>query len=135
VVVQLGLRTGPVKREIPSASLRAGSSLRLKNGYAQDDSHRVIVKLHHCPDFHRLDKRLMLKVLGSDLPKPFIQPVFIFPSSLIALAPFRYLWNNPPSFVGKSFLLAFLTPIMAAVVTAFASSYLMTVCWRLWKSD
>jgi hypothetical protein len=47
VVVQFGLRTGPVKREIPSASLRAGSSLRLKNGYAQDDNHRVIVKLHH----------------------------------------------------------------------------------------
>ena len=25
-------------REIPSTSLRAGSSLRLKNGYAQDDA-------------------------------------------------------------------------------------------------
>jgi len=37
VVVQFGLRIEPVKREIPSASLRAGSSLRLKNGYAQDD--------------------------------------------------------------------------------------------------
>jgi len=36
-VVQSGLRIGPVKREIRSASLRAGSSLRLKNGYAQDD--------------------------------------------------------------------------------------------------
>jgi len=38
VVVQFGLRIGPVKREIPSASLRAGSSLRLKSGYAQDDN-------------------------------------------------------------------------------------------------
>ena len=37
VVVQLGLRVVPVEREIPSASLRAGSSLRLKNGYAKDD--------------------------------------------------------------------------------------------------
>jgi hypothetical protein len=46
-MVQFGLRSGPVEREIPSASLRAGSSLRLKNGYAQDDSHRVIVKLQH----------------------------------------------------------------------------------------
>jgi hypothetical protein len=46
-VVQFGLRVGPVKREIPSASLRAGSSLRLKNGSAQDDSLRVIAKLHH----------------------------------------------------------------------------------------
>jgi hypothetical protein len=47
VVVRFGLRSGPVKREIPSAWLRAGSSLRLKNGYAQDDSHRITVKLHH----------------------------------------------------------------------------------------
>jgi hypothetical protein len=45
VGVQFGSRAGPVEREIPSASLRAGSSLRLKNGSAQDDSHRVIVKL------------------------------------------------------------------------------------------
>jgi hypothetical protein len=29
---------GQVKREMPSASLRAGSSLRLKSGYAQDDA-------------------------------------------------------------------------------------------------
>jgi hypothetical protein len=35
---QFGLRIGAVKREIPSASLRAGSSLRLKNGFAQDDN-------------------------------------------------------------------------------------------------
>jgi hypothetical protein len=32
-----GLRAGSAEREIPSASLRAGSSLRLKSGYAQDD--------------------------------------------------------------------------------------------------
>jgi hypothetical protein len=38
----LGLRDWPVKREIPSALLRAGSSLRLKNGSAQDDA--VLVK-------------------------------------------------------------------------------------------
>jgi len=37
-VVQFGVRAGPVAREIPSTSLRAGSSLRLKNGYAQDDA-------------------------------------------------------------------------------------------------
>src|SRR5580658_10665710 len=47
VVVQFGLRVGPVECEIPSASLRAGSSLRLKNGCAQDDSRPVIAKLHH----------------------------------------------------------------------------------------
>jgi len=41
VVVQFGLRAEPVEREIPFdslRSLRAGSSLRLKNGYAQDDT-------------------------------------------------------------------------------------------------
>jgi hypothetical protein len=32
------LRVRLGKREIPSASLRAGSSLRLKGGYAQDDA-------------------------------------------------------------------------------------------------
>ena len=37
VAVQFGLRIRPAKREIPSTSLRAGSSLRLKSGYAQDD--------------------------------------------------------------------------------------------------
>ena len=36
-MVQFGLRVKPVETEIPSTSLRAGSSLRLKNGYAQDD--------------------------------------------------------------------------------------------------
>src|SRR5580700_151342 len=39
--VQSGLRVGPVEPEVPSAPLRAGSSLRLKNGFAQDDSRRV----------------------------------------------------------------------------------------------
>ena len=37
-MVQFGVRAGPVMREIPSTSLRAGSSLRLKSGYAQDDA-------------------------------------------------------------------------------------------------
>jgi len=46
-VVQFGLRAAAAMREIPSASLRAGSSLRLKNGSAQDDSRGVRVKLNH----------------------------------------------------------------------------------------
>lgn len=69
------------------------------------------------------------------LAKPLILPIFVAPSALIALAPFRYLWNNPPSFVGKSFWLAFLTPVTVDFVVTFALSYLMTVCWRLWRSD
>ena len=72
---------------------------------------------------------------GSELTKPFIQPIFVAPGSLIAIAPFRYVWNNPPSFVGHSFWLAFLTPVIVFFVVALALSYLMTVCWRLWKSD
>ncbi|HEY3973030.1 MAG TPA: hypothetical protein VGM18_08505 [Candidatus Sulfotelmatobacter sp.] len=36
VVVGFGFRAGPVEREIPSTSLRAGSSHRLKYGFAQD---------------------------------------------------------------------------------------------------
>jgi hypothetical protein len=35
--MQSGSRGRSVEREIPSASLRASSSLRLRNGYAQDD--------------------------------------------------------------------------------------------------
>jgi hypothetical protein len=36
-VVVLGWRCGTVELEVPSTPLRAGSSLRLKNGCAQDD--------------------------------------------------------------------------------------------------
>jgi hypothetical protein len=41
MVVPFGLRDTPVEREIPFDALRllrAGSSLRLKTGYAQDDA-------------------------------------------------------------------------------------------------
>jgi len=47
IVVQFGVRGKAVEREILSASLRAGSSLRLKNGYAQDDSFVQKTKRHH----------------------------------------------------------------------------------------
>jgi hypothetical protein len=63
-----------------------------------------------------------------------IEPIFVAPSSLIALAPFRYLWNNPPGFVGRSLWLALLTPLAAFFVVALGISYLMTLCWRRWKS-
>jgi hypothetical protein len=46
-VVQLGVGGKPVEQEIPSASLRAGSPLRLKNGYTQDDTFVQKTKLHH----------------------------------------------------------------------------------------
>jgi hypothetical protein len=36
-VAAFGFRAGPGEMEIPSTSLRAGSSLRLKSGCAQDD--------------------------------------------------------------------------------------------------
>jgi hypothetical protein len=46
IVVQFGLRIKPVEQEIPSTSLRAGSSLCLKSGYAQDD--KVVVEAKLC---------------------------------------------------------------------------------------
>ena len=47
VVVRFGLRVRPVEREIPSTSLRAGSSLRLKTGYAQDDKSPHLHRYHN----------------------------------------------------------------------------------------
>jgi len=69
------------------------------------------------------------------LAKQFIEPLFVAPSSVIAIWPFRYLWNNPPHFVGTNIWLALLTPITVFFVVAFGLSYLMTLCWRLWKPD
>jgi hypothetical protein len=84
----------------------------------------------------RIDKGLILKASGgSELVKPFIQPIFVLPGSIIAVAPFRYVWNNPPSFVGGNVWLALLTPVVVFFVVALGLSYLMTVGWRLWKSD
>jgi hypothetical protein len=37
--------------------------------------------------------------------------------------------------VGKNVWLAFFTPVIVFFVIALALSYLMTVCWRLWKSN
>ncbi len=84
-----------------------------------------------------IDSGLILRARGEKtaLAKPFIQPIFFTPASLIALAPFRYLWNNPPRFVGQNIWLALLTPFVVSFVIAFALAYVMTVCWRLWKSD
>jgi hypothetical protein len=67
--------------------------------------------------------------------KPFIRPIFVLPSAVIAIAPFRYLWNNPPSFVGGKVWLAFITPVIVYFVVTLGLSYLMTVCWKLWKSN
>jgi hypothetical protein len=66
--------------------------------------------------------------------KPPIEPIFVAPSSILAIAPFRYLWNNPPHFVRRNLWLALLTPIATFFVVAFGLSYLMTVSWRRWKS-
>ncbi len=67
--------------------------------------------------------------------KPLILPIFVAPSALIALAPFRHLSEQPPEFCRGSFWLAFLTPVTVDFVVTFALSYLMTVRWRLWKAD
>lgn len=64
-----------------------------------------------------------------------IEPFLIFPCSMIALVPFRYLWNNPPSFVGQNLWLALLTPITAFVVVDLGLWYVAMLCWRRWKSS
>jgi hypothetical protein len=46
-VLQFRVRARPDKIEMPSTLLRAGSSLRLKNGYAQDDTMYKPPKLLH----------------------------------------------------------------------------------------
>jgi len=66
--------------------------------------------------------------------KGLIKPIFVAPSSVIAILPFRYLWNNPPGFVGKNIWLALLTPLTVYFMVSLGLSWLMTVCWRLWKS-
>jgi hypothetical protein len=83
-----------------------------------------------------IDRGLILKSIGERalLAKPPIEPIFVAPSSLIAIWPFRYLWNNPPPFVGERLWLALLTPFTVAFVVAFGLSYLMTVCWRFWNT-
>jgi hypothetical protein len=85
-----------------------------------------------------LDSTIILKAKqknGNDLAKPIIEPVFAAPSSLIAIAPFLYLWNNPPSFIRNNFWLAFIVPVVVFFIIALGLSYLITVCWRLWKSN
>lgn len=67
--------------------------------------------------------------------KLFIQPIFVLPSSLIAIVPFRYVWNNPPSFVGQRVWLAVFMAVVAFFIVDVVLSYAMTVCWGLWKSD
>jgi len=45
--LQFGLCARPVTREMLSTAVRAGSSLRLKTGCAQDDTLVRKTKLHH----------------------------------------------------------------------------------------
>jgi membrane protein implicated in regulation of membrane protease activity len=66
------------------------------------------------------------------LAKPLIQPIFILPSSVMAAAPFHYLWNHPLAFAAQNFWLALLTPVVVFFVLAIGLACLMTVVWRLW---
>jgi hypothetical protein len=86
------------------------------------------------PHVVRFDQRRILRGKGKELAKPFIEPILVAPSSVIAIAPFRYLWNNPPGFVGQNLWLALLTPLAVYFVTALGLSYLMTLCLSRWKS-
>jgi hypothetical protein len=59
-------------------------------------------------------------------------PYFGGASGLIAFWPFRYLWNNPPRFVGNHVWLAIFTAITVYFVLTIALMCLMTLCWGRW---
>lgn len=60
-------------------------------------------------------------------------PYFVFASALIALWPFRYLWNNPPRFVGHNAWLAIFTAITVDFIVAIGLTGLMMICWNRWR--
>jgi heme/copper-type cytochrome/quinol oxidase subunit 2 len=62
-------------------------------------------------------------------------PYFGFVSSLIAIWPFRHLWNNPPQFVGNHVWLAILTALTVYFIVAFGLMGLMMICWIRWRSN
>jgi hypothetical protein len=62
-------------------------------------------------------------------------PYFVFPSALIAIWPFRYLWNNPPQFVGNHVWLAIVTALVVYFAVVIALTSLMTICWVWWQSN
>lgn len=62
-------------------------------------------------------------------------PYFVCASSLIAFWPFRYLWNNPPRFVGNNVWLAIFTAFTADLIVATVLTYVMMFCWSRWKSN
>jgi len=66
-----------------------------------------------------------------------IKPIFVTLSSVIILEPFRYVWNNLPSSLGEhiSITLVLFALIAGFVVLALCLSWIMTVCWKLWKPN
>ena len=73
------------------------------------------------------------ELLGT--PKRSPVPYFACGSSLIAIWPFRHLWNNPPQFVGNHAWLAILTALTVYFAVAIGLTGLMTICWIRWKSN
>jgi hypothetical protein len=69
------------------------------------------------------------------LAKRPIEPLFVVPSALIVLGPFRYVWNNLPRSAGEHVGLVLFALIAGFVVIGVGLSWLMTACWRLWKSN
>jgi hypothetical protein len=64
--------------------------------------------------------------------KQSIPPIHYFAcaSSLIALWPFRYLWNNPPRFAASHAWSVVLTAFTAYFLVVIGLTALMTICWR-----
>ena len=62
-------------------------------------------------------------------------PYFACAAGLIAIWPFRYLWNNPPRFVGNHAWLAVFTSITVFFIVAIGLTGVMTICWVRWRSN
>jgi hypothetical protein len=67
-------------------------------------------------------------------PERSIAPLHYFAcaSGLIAIWPFRYLWNNPPRFVGNHAWLAVFFSITVYLIVVIVLTGLMTICWS-WR--
>ena len=70
---------------------------------------------------------------GDPVAKIEIKPVFAPLSAIILLEPFRYVWNNLPSSLGGHIALVLSALFVGYLITALILTWIMTICWKLWK--
>jgi hypothetical protein len=69
------------------------------------------------------------------LAKPQIEPLFVIPSSMMVIPVFRYVWNNVPRSAGEHAALVLFALIAGFVVIDVGLTWMMTACWRMWRSN